>query len=167
MITEPRPNTRVQRTRSSASRHRAPRTRQPGGRQIVSLAVLICWFLGSMWACKSSLPPAPEKPIAEQRVVPVEGSCSRLQAPKLIRRVEPKYPDYVRKQRLEGTVQVEGILGVDGKLSDITVKQSPSDVLSGLVIEAAKEWRYAPADCDGQPIRVYVTVTSTFRLNSK
>ena len=162
-----RPNPRVQRTRPYASLRGSPLTRHPLGRRIASLAVVICWSLGSMLACKSSLPPAPEKPIAEQRVVPVEGSCSRLQAPKLIRRVEPKYPDYVRKQRLEGTVAVECILGVDGKLSDFTVKQSSSDVLSGLVIEAAKEWRYAPADCDGQPIRVYVTVTSTFRLNSR
>jgi len=43
----PAPNTRVQRTRSSASRHRAPLTRHPLGGQIIAVLV----FLALVYGC--------------------------------------------------------------------------------------------------------------------
>ncbi len=39
-----------------------------------------------------------------------------------------------------------------------------------LDLEAARavtQWKYRPAMLDGRPVRVYLTVTVTFRLNTK
>jgi outer membrane biosynthesis protein TonB len=32
-------------------------------------------------------------------------------------------------------------------------------------MEAISRWQYQPATLDGRPVRVYLTVTVTFRLN--
>jgi TonB family protein len=104
-----------------------------------------------------------------ERPVPVDTQCDNLAAPVLVHRVEPKYPEYVRKQRWEGEVVVRAIVGTDGKVSEITVQSSPGKPLSDLVVEAVSQWSYKPAYCKDleKPIRVYLTVTSRFRLNHK
>jgi TonB family protein len=105
----------------------------------------------------------------QQYVKPVDVECRSIEAPKLQHRIEPRYPEDVRKQGLEGAVIVHGILGTDGMVSDITVLQSPSKALSDLALEAVGQWRYTPAYCNdlAKPIRVHLTVTSTFRLDQK
>jgi len=101
--------------------------------------------------------------------VPVDTKCDNLEPPVVIHRVEPKYPEYVRKQRWEGEVVLSAILGTDGRVSDITVRSSPGKPLSDLAVEALSQWRYKPAYCKDleKPIRVYLNVTSRFRLNQK
>jgi hypothetical protein len=51
----------------------------------------------------------------------------------------------------------------------ITVKASPGKPLSELAMEAVSQWRYKPAYCKDlqKPVRVYLMVETTFRLNRK
>jgi TonB family protein len=117
----------------------------------------------------SSAPSSRNEEGTQPYVKPVDVECRSIEAPKLQHRIEPRYPEDVRKQGLQGAVIVHGILGTDGMLSDITVLQSPSKPLSDLALEAIRQWRYAPAYCNdlAKPIRVHLTVTSTFRLDQK
>lgn len=104
----------------------------------------------------------------KHEVIPVDVACSSIEEPKVIHRVEPRYPEDLRRRRIHGRVEVKGIIGKDGALSDLRVESSSSPALSELVLEAVIQWRYKPAYCNdlAQPIRVYVTVTSRFRLDS-
>ena len=79
--------------------------------------------------------------------VPVENKCKDLEAPVLTHRVEARYPEYIRKQKWEGKVELEGVVGKDGQISDIKVKSSPGKPLSDLAVEAVTQWLYKPAYC--------------------
>jgi TonB family protein len=163
------PNTRVQRTRSSPSALRSPLTRRPLGRRIALVAaVLSCLLVGiAAGTSPRSADGAADSPA--EKPVPVDTKCNDLQAPVLTHRVEPRYPEHIRKERWEGKVELHGIVGTDGKVSDIAVRASPGKPLSDLAVEAVSLWRYTPAYCKdlGKPVRVYVSITTTFRLNRK
>jgi TonB family protein len=84
-------------------------------------------------------------------------------------RVESDYPAYLRRQGIEGTVVAECALTPDGTLEDIKIFSSSSAELSELAIKVFGKWCYKPAFCKdwGKPIRVYITMTTTFALHGK
>lgn len=61
---------------------------------------------------------------------------------KLIKKVDPVYPDLARKMNMTGTVKVEITIGTDGSVKDVkTLGGNP--VLVQAVEEAVKQWKYA------------------------
>ncbi len=149
-------------TYASPSARSSPLTRHPLGRRLELLVLAVLWVLSSMAACTSTAPTADKV----ERPIPVDTKCGTVEAPKLIHRVSPRYPERVRKEKWEGTVTLQAIIGTDGKVSDITVRSSPGKPLSDLLIEAVKQWQYTPAYCgkSSEPIRVYLAISSTFGL---
>ena len=156
---------RVQRNRSSPSPPRSPLTRSPlgGWRGLKAIAwTLFCCAT----ACNSSSGTVKytHRQVPGQPIEPVDVQCANIDPPKLIRHVDPEYPEDVRKAKRQGKVEVRGIVGLDGTVSELSVYSSPSETLSKLAVEAAKQWRYTPAHCNGQPIRVYLTAIVRFAL---
>jgi TonB family protein len=49
-------------------------------------------------------------------------------------------------------VQLEFVVGKDGKPSEFAIKGTPDDALAQTVVEAVKLWRFLPAQIDGQPV---------------
>jgi protein TonB len=88
----------------------------------------------------------------------------RVLEPKLLYRVEPVYPEAARKAHLEGTVLLQAIIGVDGRVEDLQVVHSASALLDAAALAAVGQWRYRPATLNLRPVRVYLTVTVEFRL---
>ena len=63
---------------------------------------------------------------------------------KLIKKVDPVYPDLARKMNLTGTVKVEITIGADGVVNEVrTLGGNP--VLVVAVEDAVKQWKYASA----------------------
>lgn len=61
---------------------------------------------------------------------------------KLIKKVDPVYPDLARKMNMTGTVKVEITIATDGSVKDVkTLGGNP--VLVQAVEEAVKQWKYA------------------------
>jgi len=87
-------------------------------------------------------------------------------APVLVQRVEPVYPEIARRGRAEGKVVVEAVIDDRGVVQEPRVVQSTTiPLLNEEALKAVRQWRYRPALYRGKPVRVYVTVTVTFRLN--
>lgn len=86
-------------------------------------------------------------------------------APVLINRVEPSYPEAVRKARLEGVVKVEAVVTATGSVEEVKVVNSSSPPLDASAVRAVQQWKYKPATLNGQPVAVYLTVTVTFNLH--
>jgi TonB family protein len=103
----------------------------------------------------------------EEVKVEAQQPCKNVNAPTLIYHVDPEYPEAARKKRLEGKVVLEAILTADGNVEDIKVLSSPSETLTRVAIQAFSRWRYKPASCEGKPIRVYLTTTTTFSLDGR
>jgi TonB family protein len=93
--------------------------------------------------------------------------CKEIESPVLLACVDPDYPPDVRKRRLEGKVVATATLNPDGTLQDFKIVSTPSEVLSGLALDAFRQWRYKPAFCRdlGKPILTYITMTTTFSLH--
>lgn len=88
-----------------------------------------------------------------------------VRPPLLIERVEPAYPETERKLRKEGIVILEAIITSDGAVDEVKVLKAADPLLDDAAKRAVMQWRYRPATLNGRAVRVYLTVTVSFRLH--
>ncbi len=97
----------------------------------------------------------------------VKGGVARnVRAPKLIKEVEPVYPEDARKAKIEGIVVVEGTTDIYGHVAKVEVLKSVP-ALEQAAVDALKQWVYEPMLIDGKPQPVVFTVTMRFALDNK
>jgi protein TonB len=78
---------------------------------------------------------------------------------------QPPYSDEARKAKYSGTVLVDAIVTVDGRVNPLRVIKSPGLGLDDSVITTLKTWRCKPAiGPGGKPVPVSVPFEVTFRL---
>lgn len=85
-------------------------------------------------------------------------------SPKLIKRVNPKYPEEARKEGIQGIVLLEVLVDREGKVSRVKILKSESSVLNKPAVIAVKQWVYEPYILDGKSTSVLFTVTIRFKL---
>ncbi len=82
-------------------------------------------------------------------------------------RVAPAYPLAARTHRTEGRVLVEFTIQADGSVADPTVVEaSPAGVFDRAVLQAIRQWRFAPRVEDGQVVSRRARQTVQFSLSS-
>jgi periplasmic protein TonB len=89
---------------------------------------------------------------------------AEVKQPELIKKVEPPYPEVARRSRLEGVVVLEAVITKTGSVEEVKVLRSLHPVLDAAATNAVKQWKYKPAILNGRPVKVYFTVTVTFKL---
>jgi protein TonB len=82
----------------------------------------------------------------------------------LVRRVEPLYPDLARRARISGAVQLEGVIGTDGRIRELKVL-SGHPLLTKAAVDAVKQWVYRPTTLNGDVVEVIAPITVNFLLN--
>ena len=125
---------------------------------------LMIGLLGLATSC-SSTPPGSAEEISPVSATPDEGRpCGKLEPPRLIHGVNPRYPQSLRSQGIKGTVVLEGLLTSHGTVVNPRVIESTAGALSQLASEAFVQRRYKPAICkgSGEPVPVRVRMTYTF-----
>ncbi len=86
-------------------------------------------------------------------------------SPRAISRVNPLYPVLARMRKVEGHVQVEFIVGRDGKVSGVEITDSsPEGVFDAAALQAVRRWRFKSGTKGGQPVPVRVRQTMQFNL---
>ena len=70
---------------------------------------------------------------------------------KLIKKVDPIYPELARKMSMTGTVKVEITIKADGSVGDVRALGG-NPVLVAAVEEAVKQWKYASAPAEAKKI---------------
>jgi len=86
--------------------------------------------------------------------------------PQVISRVEPAYPELARKAGLEGTVWVKLWVDKEGKVKDVVILKSASEIFNQPAIDAAKQWRFTPALMKTGPVSVWISLSFNFKLNA-
>lgn len=97
----------------------------------------------------------------EPRVSPPGGD---VKYPRAIREVKAVYTREALQRKITGSVQIQGVVGIDGAFHDPHVVRS-LDPIYGLddeALKAARQWRFTPGTRGGQPVPVPVTVELTF-----
>ncbi|MCC7175895.1 MAG: TonB family protein [Bryobacterales bacterium] len=109
-------------------------------------------------------PPPPEvkaapKSLVPQRI-PVGGN---VQQAKLVNQPKPQYPPLARQARIQGTVRFTAIIGVDGRIQNLTLV-SGHPLLVPAAQAAVKEWVYQPTLLNGEPVEVVTQIDVNFTL---
>jgi TonB family protein len=87
-----------------------------------------------------------------------------LTPPSPIRKVDPKYVNAARDERIEGTVRLAAIIRKDGSVDTVEVLHSLDSRLDRSAAEALAKWEFEPALRDGAPIDVDAVFEIPFHL---
>jgi len=92
-----------------------------------------------------------------------------VKMPTALKQQPPKYTLAALRAGVQVTVFLAALIDADGKVADVRVLRSLNRQL-GLdheAVVAAKQWRFAPATKDGQPVPMTVSVEMTFALRDR
>ena len=117
---------------------------------------------GSDPAWKNILPDWMLAPAHTDEHLPVR-AVGPVSPPRLVRRVEPSYPEIARQARVEGVVILEAATDVFGRVTKVSVLRS-IPLLDQAAVDAVKQWIYEPMVVNGRPRPVVFTVTVRFDL---
>ena len=104
-------------------------------------------------------PPPPPKPV-KREPIRVGGN---VQESKLIRKVEPVYPELAKRARVQGSVILSVTVDEEGNVSEIRVTKG-HPLLDEAALTAVRQWKYSPTLLNGEPVPVIATVTVIFNL---
>lgn len=68
-------------------------------------------------------------------------------ARKVIRAVEPVYPEQLRERGIGGTVRLKVTVRADGSVGDVQLEDG-DPVLAAAAVPAVRMWRYEPAESE-------------------
>ena len=80
------------------------------------------------------------------------------------KRVVPEYPDIARKANITGKVFVYALVNKEGKVEQIGKITGP-EVFHEAAKAAALQWEFEPAIQNDKPVKVWVSLPFTFKLN--
>lgn len=95
---------------------------------------------------------------------PMSAGDAVVVMPKPLEMKQPVYPLALRKEGISGTVIVEIIIGIDGKVESARVIKAPDDRMNASVEKAARLWRFTPATSNGKPTRMLQQYPIEFNL---
>ncbi|MBK9795395.1 MAG: TonB family protein [Holophagaceae bacterium] len=81
----------------------------------------------------------------------------------VLRRVDPIYPDFARRSRLQGPVVLMLTVNEQGQPVQVQVLQG-HPVFHDVALQAARQWRFEPARQGGRPVAASFRLTLNFSL---
>jgi protein TonB len=115
--------------------------------------------------------PVAVKPVVQQATPPPAAVAAITQVRKggqvqealLIRRVIPAYPVLARQARVQGIVELMGVIAIDGRVKELRVV-SGNPLLVGAALDGVRQWLYRPTYLNGNPVEVVCPITVYFKL---
>jgi protein TonB len=103
-------------------------------------------------------------PVVVPKVTPPkDDATSGAEPAQLLRQLSPRYPQQARDAKVEGTVVLEGVVGIDGKLQNLRVVRGDPRLIQS-ALDAAKQFRYKPGRLHGQPVESNTQISFNFSL---
>jgi TonB family protein len=93
------------------------------------------------------------------------GSCNERQEISVRRIVQPDYPADARYKNIQGTVQVEVLIGADGTVMSLSA-QGGSQILQEAAKNNARQWQFGPFPPIGE-FPIDHTITYVYSLTGK
>lgn len=103
--------------------------------------------------------PPPPKPT--QQRVRVGGN---VQQAKMIRQIQPQYPQIAKTAHVQGTVMLHAIIAKDGSVQELQYVSGPA-LLMRSAMDAVRQWKYQPTLLNGEPVEVDTTISVVFTLS--
>lgn len=96
---------------------------------------------------------------AEAKQVP-----AHVMAARIVKQVQPKYPEEAKKKRIQGTVLLSVMIGKDGTVENLKVVSGPKELRQSAT-DAVRQWTYKPLLVNGNPVEVDTTISVIYTLN--
>ena len=118
--------------------------------------------LGSILSSGSQPPPPPPKAARSNGPLRVGG---RVEAPRLIRKIQPLYPQLAKATRTQGEVVLDCVIDEHGNVTQMKLV-SGHPLLVEAAFAAVQQWKYEPTLLNGMPVAVEMHVTVNFVLGN-
>jgi TonB family protein len=114
-------------------------------------------------AIQTPVVPKPE-PKVQVPVLSSQGAQADVK-PAYLKNPAPHYPMEARRNKWEGTVVLEAMVGVDGMVKNVTVKESSGhSILDDAALKTVRTWQFHPALLGSMKIESSVLVPVRFDL---
>lgn len=77
------------------------------------------------------------------------------------------YPKEARKEQTEGTVLVSALIKADGTAAELEIIEGIQEMLDEAALKAVRMTAWQPAQKDGLPIDLKITIPIQFKLEAK
>ena len=94
---------------------------------------------------------------------PQANSSGELAEPAPLRKVDPKYPPTLIADHVEGEVILYGVIRRDGSVGEIQVVHGIDELLDANAVRAFAQWKFRPAERNGEPTELEAIVHIPFR----
>jgi TonB family protein len=116
---------------------------------------------GANYNMSFSIPAPP--PSGDTKRITIGGN---VQQAKLISQPKPVYPPLAKQARIQGVVQMQAVIGVDGAVKNLQVI-SGHPLLVAAAMEAVQQWTYQQTLLNGQPVEVLTQIDVNFTLTDQ
>ena len=106
---------------------------------------------------------SPDQSAAASPAPPRVPLSADVSAGRLIKRVNPVYSKYARKNRIQGMVVMHAAISKEGDIVNLVVISGPP-ILTEAAATAVKQWKYRPYLVNGEPVEVETEVRVNFTL---
>ncbi len=112
---------------------------------------------------RTKLKPVVESTFSSKKIKSGTTEPVKVAGAKLIREVEPIYPEFARKYKTEGVVILGVTINEHGRVVEVKVLRS-SPIFDRYAINAVEQWVYEPVIIDGKQTAATFSVTVVFKL---
>ena len=89
----------------------------------------------------------------------------RVQAPSILREVQPIYPALAREARIHGTVVMDSVIDANGNVTQLQLV-SGHRLLVTAAFDAVQQWKYSPTQLNRVPVAVRMEITVHFNVGT-
>jgi TonB family protein len=86
----------------------------------------------------------------------------QIRAPRIARRVNPRYPEPLVAAHVGGVVVLDATIDSNGNMRDVTMVRAPHPDLAAAAIEAVSQWQFTVTLLNCDPVEVKMKVTANF-----
>jgi protein TonB len=119
-------------------------------------------IVGSVPAIVEGPPPPPPPPVSHEPV----RIGGQVQAPALLKRVEPIYPSIAQMAAIDGIVILDAIIDEHGRVQSLKVLRG-HPLLAKAATDAVQQWEYEPLKLNGRPTAFELSVSLWFHFDDK
>jgi TonB family protein len=93
--------------------------------------------------------------------------ADEMSSPQPVRKVDPKYPPTLIAEHVEGEVVLYGVIRRDGSVDSIILVKGIDELLDENAKKAFAQWKFRPAEKQGEPVEVEAIAHIPFRAPSE
>ena len=138
---------------------------------LMALALSLSIFPASSWAqsstsrsdTSSTLSTSPADFSDDQTFSRFERVTTGIKPPKATHAPDPKFPDLPVDAERHGTVVMVVGVNTKGRVEAVRVLRSDEQAFEQAAVETVRKWKFKPAEKNGNPVPVQVTVEMKFQ----